>query len=67
MIGLFKTELIKPGGPSRTLEQVEIATLDCVDWFNHQCLLEALSIFAENRQVDPATVYREWPVQQPIV
>jgi putative transposase len=26
-IGLFKTELIKPGGPWRTVEQVEIATL----------------------------------------
>jgi putative transposase len=35
VIGLFKTELIKPGGPWRTAEQVEIATLDYVDWFNH--------------------------------
>jgi hypothetical protein len=28
VIGLFKTELIKPRGPWRTVEQVEIATLD---------------------------------------
>jgi putative transposase len=34
IIGLFKTELIKPGGPWRTVEQVEIATLEYVDWFN---------------------------------
>ena len=41
VIGLFKTELIKPGGPWRTAEQVEIATLDYVDWFNHRLLYEA--------------------------
>ena len=36
MIGLFKTELIKPRAPWRTVEQVEIATLEWVDWFNHR-------------------------------
>ena len=41
MIGLFKTELIKPCGPWRTVEQVEIATLDYVDWFNNRRLYEA--------------------------
>ena len=35
-IGLFKTELIKPRGPWRTVEQVEIAALEYVDWFNHR-------------------------------
>ena len=40
VIGLFKTELIKPRGPWRTVEQVEIATLEYVDWFNHRRLLE---------------------------
>jgi putative transposase len=40
VIGLFKTELIKPRGPWRTAEQVELATLDYVDWFNHQRLYE---------------------------
>ena len=33
VIGLFKTELIKPQGPWRTAEQVELATLHYVDWF----------------------------------
>jgi putative transposase len=37
----FKTELIKPRGPWRTAEQVEIATLEYVDWFNHRRLYEA--------------------------
>jgi putative transposase len=39
--GLFKTELIKPRGPWRTAEQVEIATLEYVDWYNHRRLYEA--------------------------
>ena len=41
VIGLYKTELIKPRGPWRTCEQVEIATLHYVDWFNRQRLFEA--------------------------
>jgi putative transposase len=40
-IGLFKTELIKPRAPWRTVEQVEIATLEWVDWFNHRRLHSA--------------------------
>jgi putative transposase len=35
-IGLFKTELIKPRGPWKTCDQVEIATLEYVDWYNHR-------------------------------
>ena len=38
VIGLFKTELIKPRGPWKTAEQVEIATLEYTDWFNHRRL-----------------------------
>jgi putative transposase len=41
VIGLFNTELIKPCRPWRTAEQVEIATLDYVDWFNNRRLYEA--------------------------
>ena len=41
VIGLFKTELIKRRGPWRTAGQVEIATLEYVDWFNHRRLYEA--------------------------
>ena len=43
VIGLFKTELIKPRGPWRTVEQVEIATLEYVDWFNHRRLFQTCS------------------------
>jgi putative transposase len=37
-IGLFKTELIRRHGPWRTLEEVELATLAYIDWFNHHRL-----------------------------
>ncbi|MEU3434701.1 IS3 family transposase [Streptomyces sp. NPDC006863] len=37
-IGLFKTELIEPGRPWRTLSQVELATAEWVDWYCHRRL-----------------------------
>ena len=41
-IGLFKTEVIRRRGPWRSLEAVEFATLEWVDWFNHRRLLEPI-------------------------
>ncbi len=40
--GLFKAEIIHRGGPWRTCEQVELATLKWVYWFNTQRLLEPI-------------------------
>ena len=42
VIGLFKTEVIRHRGPWRSLEQVELATLEWVAWFNHSRLLEPI-------------------------
>jgi transposase InsO family protein len=42
VIGLFKTEVIRPRGPWHSLEAVEFATLEWVDWFNHRRLLEPI-------------------------
>ena len=39
VIGLFKTEVIHPGGPWKSIDPVEYATLEWVDWFNHRRLL----------------------------
>jgi putative transposase len=36
VIGLYKTELIKPRGPWRSFDDLEIATAEWVDWFNHR-------------------------------
>ncbi len=40
--GLYKAEVIHRSGPWRSLEAVEFATLEWVDWFNHRRLLEPI-------------------------
>lgn len=42
-IGLYKTELVEPQRPWRTTEQLEIATLMYVEWFNNRRLHGELS------------------------
>jgi putative transposase len=42
IIGLFKTELIRRRGPWRSLDAVELATMEWVDWYNNQRLFEAI-------------------------
>lgn len=36
VIGLYKTELIKPRRPWKGFDDLEIATAEWVDWFNHR-------------------------------
>jgi transposase InsO family protein len=42
--GLYKTEVIRhPGqGPWKTIDEVEYATLEWVDWFNNRRILEPI-------------------------
>jgi transposase InsO family protein len=40
--GLYKAEVIHRGGPWRTREAVEWATLDWVDWYNNRRLLSSI-------------------------
>ena len=40
--GLYKAEVIWRRGPWRTFEQVELATLEWVDWLNNRRLLEPI-------------------------
>ena len=40
--GLFKTEVIHRRGPWRSVEAVEFASLEWVDWFNNRRLLEPI-------------------------
>lgn len=42
VIGLFKTEVIRRRGPWRSIEPVEFATLEWVDWFNNRRILEPI-------------------------
>jgi putative transposase len=61
--GLYKTELIKPRGPWRTADQVEVATLEWADWFNHRRRYEHCG------DIPPAELeaahYRQTRAQQP--
>ena len=40
--GLYKAELIWPNSPWRNVEEVEFATLEWVDWFNHRRIMEPI-------------------------
>jgi putative transposase len=63
IIGLYKTELIRKRGPWRNLDDVEYATLEWVDWFNHRRLLEPIGYIPPAELED--MYYREKaPVQE---
>ena len=40
--GLYKTELIWRRGPWRSIDAVEIATLEWVDWYNNRRIMESI-------------------------
>lgn len=44
IIGLYKTEVIRNLGRWRGLDDVEFATLEWVDWFNHRRLLAPIGM-----------------------
>ena len=43
VIGLYKTEVIRPRGSWRGLEAMEFAALEWVDWFNNRRLLRSIA------------------------
>ena len=61
VIGLYKTEVIRKGGPWRNLEAVEFATLQWVDWFNNRRLLEPIGY------LPPAEFEERYYLQQSLV
>jgi putative transposase len=61
IIGLYKTELIRRRGPWKGIDDLEYATLEWVDWFNHRRVLEPIGYVppaefeaAYQRQEDPS-------------
>ena len=63
VIGLYKTELIRPKGPWKGIDGVEYATLEWVDWWNHRRLLEPIGMIPPAEK--EATYYRQTtPTQQ---
>jgi putative transposase len=70
VIGLYKTEVIRHEGPWKGLEEVEFATLEWVDWFNHTRLLESTgyippSEFEEAYYAHAAAAEAEERLKQP--
>jgi putative transposase len=57
--GLYKAELIRHCGPWRGLDDVEYATLEYVDWFNHRRLHGELGMRP------PAEFEASWPARPP--
>ena len=43
VIGLYKTECVKIDGPFRTIDELELATLSWVHWFNHDRLSQGVA------------------------
>jgi putative transposase len=65
VIGLYKRECVRHDGPFRTIDELELATLDWVDWFNHDRLHSAIG------HVPPVEYEQEYyrhhnPQQQPL-
>jgi transposase InsO family protein len=42
LLGAYRDVELDRNGPWRSLEEVEFATLEWVDWFNHRRLLEPI-------------------------
>ena len=66
---LYKAELIRARGPWRTVEQVELATLEWVWWWNNQRLHSELDyrtpIEAENEYyADPESLLKAIAIQE---
>jgi putative transposase len=60
--GLYKTELVKPRGPWRTVDAVEYATAEYVEWFNHRRLYEYCGDIPPAER--EALYYAQVPAQQ---
>ena len=58
IIGLYKAELITMNGPWRSVEDVELATLGWVHWWNTSRLLEPIG------DVPPVEFEQAWTAQQ---
>ena len=58
IIGLYKTEVIRKRGPWKNLDDVEYATLEWVDWYNHRRLLGPIG------DIPPAEKEQQYYLQQ---
>tara|TARA_R110002072_G_scaffold234281_1_gene391861 strand:- start:10053 stop:10322 length:270 start_codon:yes stop_codon:yes gene_type:complete len=59
--GLYKTELVHRQGPWRNMQDLEIATLGWVDWFNNRRLL------VPNGNIPPAEAEQNFYTQHDVL
>ena len=65
LIGLYKAECVRPDGPFRGVDDLELATLSWVHWFNHNRLHSSIG-YATPLEHE-AEYYRHNPApQQPL-
>ena len=65
LIGLYKLECVRRDGPWRGVEDLELATLSWVHWFNHQRLHSTIGYVPPTEHEDE--YYRQnQPTQQPL-
>jgi len=58
--GLDTTELVRRQGPWRGLEDLEFATLNWVDWYNHRRLFSALGYVPPAEYEGTTTLCQSW-------
>ena len=61
VIGLYKTECVRRDGPCRTVDDLELATLTWVHWFNDQPAALRPRLLPPDRVRDRATTVRSTP------
>ena len=65
VIGLYKTECIKIDGPFKTVDELELATLSWVHWFNENRLHSSLN-YATPTEHEQSYYRENNPRQQPL-
>jgi putative transposase len=65
VIGLYKTECVRPDGPFKTVDELELATLSWVHWWNEQRLHGALGHIPP-MEYEQAYYRQNNPQQQPL-
>ncbi len=66
VVGLYKTECVKIDGPFHTVDELELATLSWVHWFNENRLHSSISYLTPTEYED--AYYRETnPQRQPVL
>lgn len=65
VVGLYKTECVKLDGPFKTVDELELATLSWVHWFNEHRLHSAIG-YRTPVEVEQAYYRENTPRQQPL-